>query len=163
MIPQALAQRPRRPFSGWHMLAILVAFFGVVLVVNLVMARLALSTFSGEVVENSYVASQHFNGWLDQAKAERVLGWKAGLSVTDNILQVAIIDNAGQPVPHAQVSAHATHPLGADTDLVLRFAEARPGIYTTTLPAGRWQIHLLARAGGHDWHHVAEVTAQAGQ
>ena len=92
-----------------------------------------------------------------------MLGWKAGLSVTDNILQVAITDNAGQPVPHAQVSAHATHPLGADTDLVLRFAEARPGIYTTTLPAGRWQIHLLARAGGHDWHHVAEVTAQAGQ
>ena len=54
----------QRAFTGRHMAAIMVAFFGVVIVVNLLNARLASSTFGGEVVENSYVASQDFNRWL---------------------------------------------------------------------------------------------------
>ena len=45
-----------RPFTGRHMAAIMVAFFGVVIAVNVYMARLATSTFTGVVVENSYVA-----------------------------------------------------------------------------------------------------------
>jgi nitrogen fixation protein FixH len=145
------------------MLVILLTFFGVVIVVNVVMARLALSTFSGEVVENSYVASQRFNGWLDKAKTERALGWKAGLVVSSDVLAVTLTDSKGQPVTGAQVSGDATHPLGANTDLALRFAETRPGVYTATLPTGRWQIHMLARAAGHEWHHLAEVTSGAGQ
>ena len=42
-----------RRFTGWHMTTILVAFFAVVITVNIVMARFALSTFGGTVVENS--------------------------------------------------------------------------------------------------------------
>ena len=38
--------------QGWHMTTILVAFFAVVITVNIVMARFALSTFGGTVVEN---------------------------------------------------------------------------------------------------------------
>ena len=30
--------------------------------------RYAMSTFGGIVVENSYVASQEFNGWLEEAR-----------------------------------------------------------------------------------------------
>jgi nitrogen fixation protein FixH len=56
------------------MAAIMVAFFAVVIAVNVYMARLASSTFTGVVVENSYVASQHFNRWLDEARAEERLG-----------------------------------------------------------------------------------------
>jgi nitrogen fixation protein FixH len=145
------------------MVAILVAFFGVVIAVNVYMAKLAISTFSGEVVENSYDASQRYNGWLDQAKAERALGWKAGFTTAGDTLSVALNDRQGQPVGGARLSGDATHPLGATTDLGLRFVETRPGVYTATLPAGRWQIHLLAQAGGHSWRHLAEVTAGAGQ
>ena len=53
----------------------MVAFFGVVIAVNLLMAHYAVSTFSGTVVDNSYVASQEFNGWLGAARAQRALGW----------------------------------------------------------------------------------------
>ena len=50
-----------RTFTGRHMTMVLVAFFGTIIVVNFTMARFASSTFGGVVVENSYVASQHFN------------------------------------------------------------------------------------------------------
>ena len=159
LTPQVL----RRPFTGWHMLAILLGCFAVVLFVNVLMARLALSTFSGEVVENSYDASPRYNGWLDQAKVERALGWRAGFTTQGDRLSIALVDGKGQPVRAAQLNAHATHPLGAVIDLPLRFDETAPGVYTTTLPAGRWQIHLLAQAQGHSWHHMAEVTSAMGQ
>ena len=71
-----------RPFTGRHMAMIMIAFFGVVIAVNVLMARFAVSTFGGVVVENSYVASQHFNRWLDEARVEGALGWKAVLSRT---------------------------------------------------------------------------------
>jgi nitrogen fixation protein FixH len=51
------------------MAMILVAFFAVVIAVNLLMARLAISTFGGVVVENSYVASQHFNTLAGRGRA----------------------------------------------------------------------------------------------
>ncbi len=162
-LPPFVAAPAMRQFTGWHMLVILLAFFGVVIAVNLVMARLALSTFSGEVVANSYVASQHFNGWLDKAKAESALGWKAPMALADDRLTVAMIDNRGNPLAGAQLSGEATHPLGATTDLRLRFVENRPGVYSARLPAGRWQIRMMARADGHEWHHLAEVTSGAAQ
>ena len=66
-----------RGFTGRHMTAILVVFFGVVIAVNFTMARYARATFGGLVVENSYVASQEFNQWLDEAEAGDALGWDA--------------------------------------------------------------------------------------
>ncbi len=155
---QQTLTRPR--FTGWHMFAIFVAFFGVVLVVNVEMARLAVSTFSGEVVENSYDASQRFNAWLDEAKAERALGWQAAISRSGEALTVVLHDRAGKPMTGAELSGDATHPLGATTDLALRFAEVQPGVYRATLPAGRWQVRLLAHAQGRTWRHLGEVAGQ---
>src|SRR3546814_19411645 len=63
-------KRARRPFTGRHAAMILIAFFGVVISVNIVMASFALSTFGGTVVDNSYVASQHSNEWLATADAQ---------------------------------------------------------------------------------------------
>ncbi len=55
----ARTSQPR--FTGYHMAAIMVSFFGVVIAVNFTMAWYATSSWSGLVVENTYVASQQFN------------------------------------------------------------------------------------------------------
>lgn len=62
------------PFTGKRMTAIFVAGFGIVIAVNLTMAMMAVGSFHGTVVDNSYVASQHYNGWLKQAAASKALG-----------------------------------------------------------------------------------------
>ncbi|WP_353230640.1 FixH family protein [Novosphingobium sp.] len=158
----ARASTPVRRFTGWHMLAIIVAFFGLVIGVNVMMARLALSTFSGEVVENSYVASQRFNGWLDAAKADRVLGWTATMATMPGGLTVTLHDRQGQALSGAKVTGVASHPLGSAVQQDLQWRETGAGTYTAPLPAGRWQIHLQAEAGGHRWRTTGEVTSTAG-
>ena len=67
-------------FTGKHMAAVLVCGFAIVIGVNLFMARAAISTFGGLVVENSYVASQNFNGWLEEARQVKSFGWTVDLA-----------------------------------------------------------------------------------
>jgi len=150
--------RTIRPFTGRHMAAILIAFFGVVIAVNVVMARLATSTFGGVVVENSYVASQNFNQWLGEARQERALGWSSVMARgEDGALAVTLRGAAGRPLAGVQVTAVAEHPLGLRDDLNLVFNETAPGHYRASLPAGRWRIKLLVRQRGAIWRTVGDV------
>lgn len=139
----------RRPFTGYHMAAILVSFFGVVIAVNVLMAKLAISTFGGEVVENSYVASQHFNRWLDEAGAERALGWQADIRhEADGTVAVML---RGVPAG-ATVTGEAWHPLGRLPDRILHFRADGAGFRSQeSFPAGRWRLRIEVTAGGHRW------------
>ncbi|GGE04794.1 cytochrome oxidase [Tsuneonella deserti] len=139
-----------KPFTGRHMTAILVAGFGIVIAVNLVMARFAVSTFGGVVVENSYVASQEFNKWLDEADRSRALGWKPAVSRAGD--GRVVIDFAGGGAP-TQLGGTARHPLGRLPDQRLSFRMAAPGrfISTDVLPAGRWTLRLEGRGGEKSW------------
>lgn len=147
-----------RGFTGRHMSAILIAFFGVVIAVNVMMARLAIGTFGGVVVENSYVASQHFNRWLDEAASERALGWEAqARRQQDGRVAVRLIR---VPTGSVLLTGIARHPLGRLADRTLRFLPARDGSYVsaTALPPGRWRLHLDIRANGRQWRHEGDIS-----
>jgi nitrogen fixation protein FixH len=125
-----------RPFTGRHMAAILVTFFGVVIVVNVIMARLATSTFGGVVVENSYVASQNFNRWLGEARGERALGWNGAVArSSDGALAVTLSDAQGHAGRRASDRRGRT-PLGLRDDLALTLNETAPGHYAPACRPG---------------------------
>jgi nitrogen fixation protein FixH len=128
------------------MAAILAGFFGVVIGVNLVMATFATRTFGGVVVENSYVASQKFNSWLDEERAQEKLGWNPTLGV-DGSRRVTL----SLKVADASVLGRAEHPLGRQPDVALSFI-ASQGSYRSVkpLPPGRWNVRLLVRRGGRE-------------
>ena len=139
-----------RTFTGWHMATILVAFFGVIIAVNVVNARYASATFGGEVVENSYVASQEYNRWLDEAKAEQALGWSEVTTWRpDGRVVVAL---KGAPAD-AVVKAMARHPLGTLPDRGLTFDRLANGqlLSRQALPEGRWDLRLTVAADGRVW------------
>jgi len=145
-----MPQANQRPFTGRHMAAILVGFFGVVIAVNLLNARYASSTFGGVVVENSYVASQGFNKWLDEAKSEKTLGWDEVTTWRpDGRVAVAV-----RGAPAATVlKAMARHPLGRLPNRALTFDRTASGAYLSrqALPDGRWDLRLTLAADGHIW------------
>ncbi len=133
------------------MTAILVAGFGVVIAVNLLMARLAVTTFGGEVVENSYVASQEFNRWLDDAERDQALGWEAHASrLDDGRVSVVFTSAASAPV---ELTAIARHPLGRLPDRGMSFERTGPGHFTSTgkLAGGRWTLRLEGSTGKRAW------------
>ena len=159
--PTTLAEPPAPSgrsfrFSGWHMLALLVAFFGLVIVVNVYMAHLATSTFTGEVTENGYVASQNFNRWLDQAAREKALGWNAVVArQTDGRLVVTV---TGKGTEQATLSAQADRPLGTGVavirDITFRRGLGGGFVSDVKLADGRWRLRLTLTAQGKQWHSL---------
>ncbi len=150
--------KTRRPgqFTGWHAAGALVAFFGVVVAVNVTMARFATSTFGGIVVENSYVASQEFNRWLEQAEESEKLGWRHQLGWRPDGRLVVSLDGAPADVA---ITAMARHPVGRLPEVPLSFEVEGPGQYVSReeLPNGRWYIRLEGRAGESLWRVEDEV------
>lgn len=131
------------------MVLLMLAFFGTIIAVNLVMATLAVRTFGGTVVDNSYVASQRFNLWLEEARAQSALGWEArfGLDAERRIV-AAVADRSG-PFDGATVTATAGHPVGRAPDLALAFVALGDGRYRAAepLPEGRWNLRVTIARG----------------
>ncbi len=145
-----------RQFTGWHMLAVMMAFFGVIIAVNFTMARIALGSFGGVVVENSYVASQHFNDWLEQARGQEALGWKVDKELRyDRHLVVRV---SGVPDPVA-LTGTARAPLGSDPAVALTFTRTGPGEYVSTRPLGkgRWDVRLQVMGASNIWRSQEEL------
>jgi nitrogen fixation protein FixH len=145
------------PFTGKHFTAIMVLFFGVVITVNLLMARAASATFGGVVVENSYVASQKFNTWLVEARKEKALGWKAAATRLPDGRVSVVLDMA--PNEGVRLSAVARHPLGRAPDQKLRFVRQAGGSFVSerSLPAGRWRVRFEAAAAELRWRTEQDV------
>lgn len=154
-----MTTQPAQPgkFTGRHMAVIMIVFFAVVVAVNLLMARFASSTFGGVVVENSYVASQNYNRWLDKAAQERSFGWQvAAQRRADGRVALTM---TGVPAG-AAVIALARHPLGRMPDMRLTFAADAAGqmVSREVLPAGRWRLRIELGAGAQSWRSEQDVS-----
>lgn len=136
-----------RKFTGWHMTAILVAFFGTVVAVNFFMAKLAVGTFGGTVVDNSYVASQHYNRWLAAADKQGKLGWSVEASLTADRFVVIDATDQGQALTDIAAVGDALHPLDRTRDIPLTFKVESDGrlISAQSLPDTRWNVHVSLR------------------
>ena len=143
----------QKEFTGRKMAAILVAGFGVVVAVNFTMAAIASGSFSGVVVENSYVASQKFNGWLDAAERQEALGWKAEPSRAGDRLAL-ILENVPET---ATVSAQVRRPLGQADTRELTFVQTGDSrlLSSEALPGGRWIVRVFIEQGDDRW--ISEV------
>lgn len=138
------------PFTGRRMAAILVGGFGIVIAVNVTMATMAVGSFHGTVVDNSYVASQHYNGWLRQAAASKALGWRAAARRRAD--GRVVIETRGVP-ENAVATATAERPLGEREETALTFSTFGEGVWVSEqkLARGRWQLRIGIRSGGEAW------------
>ncbi len=136
------------PFTGRHMLAVVVAFFGVVIAVNIVMAMAATGTFPGLVVENSYVASQEYNSLLAAARAQQGAGWRLEIDAPGGVMKVRLLDGEGALERDLNVSAWAGRPSSTLDDRLLDLVEGANGYGAReALPVGQWEIDIEARRG----------------
>ncbi|MFC7705810.1 FixH family protein [Plastorhodobacter daqingensis] len=133
-----------RPLTGRKVFAITATFFGVIIAVNLFMARQAISTFSGLEVKNSYIASQHFNADRD---AQVALGWQVNADVQGDMLVIAFTDSAGAPVEVADLRATLGRATHVREDQTPDFAYYN-GIFTAPVAVapGNWNVRLVATA-----------------
>lgn len=146
-------------FTGWHMTTILVSFFAVVMAVNFTMARMAISTFGGTVVDNSYVASQNYNMWLKAADRQNRLGWHVVARLDAERHVRILVDSKGAALDDIQATGDALHPLGREEDHALTFVSVGNGELRSreALPQGRWNLQLSLRRNTDIFHMREQV------
>lgn len=153
--------KPRaiRRFTGWHMTAILVGFFAIVMGVNFTMATFASTTFGGTVVDNSYVASQHYNELLGRAAAQDRLGWDTAITLDGDRHVRLITRKRGIALPLSGVNATLSHPLGRVPATTLDFAPDGAGGMRSVdaLAPGRWRLDAAVRHEGEEARYRKDV------
>ena len=73
---------------GVHVFAGIAAFFGVMILIQVVFVIQAVRTFPGEEVEKSYVQGLDYNATLERRAAQKKLGWSAEAGAEDGTLIV---------------------------------------------------------------------------
>ncbi len=138
-----------RQFTGWHMLGVLGLFFGTIIAVNLTLAYFAVHTWSGLVVGNSYVASQHFNEEQATARAHAELGWISGVVYEDGRIAYSLVDRDGKAIQAESVTAKVMRPANEGHDVVVELVPAGAGRYVAErrLEAGQWVVEVFAKVG----------------
>lgn len=154
-----------RPFTGYHMIFVMVAFFGTIITVNLIMAYYANSTWSGLVVPNSYVASQEFNKTVADVKEQEARGWKDQLSASAGQIRFGMTTANGAPVALTSVSMIFRRPVTdrADAAVILK-AEAN-GEWSATHPLadGIWIAEIdVTSPNEKPWRDTKRFTVKDG-
>ncbi|MCL3882046.1 FixH family protein [Marivita sp. GX14005] len=133
-----------RKLTGWHALAIFGGCFAVIISVNLVLAYSAISTFPGVEVDNSYVASQHF----DERRADQEsLGWTVDAKATGGLLILSITDADGRPVQAGTLDAVLGRATHVQDDRKPEFSfDGKAYVARESLRPGNWNIRMKATA-----------------
>ncbi len=152
-------------FTGRHMLAVMIAFFTVIISVNVLMATLANTTWSGLVVENSYVASQEFNRKAAEGRAQAALGWTGTLTIAGGEIGYRLSDQAGRTVPLDKVTVTFRHPAYDAKDMVFALAADGADKFTAKhMPTdGVWIVDIEADTGKpKPYRDIRRITVAGG-
>lgn len=148
-------------FTGWHMLGVMVLFFGTIISVNFYMAYNAIHSWSGLVAENTYVASQQFNGKAAEARALTASGVTGTLTMHGSDIRYEIRHPKNGLVEADTLVLKFKRPVGEHQDFELDLTPISRGVFGTThqvLP-GHWIVDASAVKDGKRILHQAERVA----
>ncbi|RVO60739.1 FixH family protein [Sinorhizobium meliloti] len=140
----------QRGFTGWHMLTVMGLFFGTIISVNLVMAWNASRSWSGLVVENTYVASQQFNGKVAEGRAFEASGIRGRLSTEPGAIRYVLTRNGEPERKIDKVIAVLKRPVEEHEDMHVALVRMGDGVFAAeqSLKPGQWVADVTAMAGG---------------
>lgn len=157
--------KPPFEIKGWHVLAAMLAGFGLVIAVNVAFAVIAVSTFPGEDVRRSYLQGVQYNETLATRRAQAALGWAATAEfvIHDSVsaIAVAISDREGRPLNGASLRGDLQWPTDAGHDRALTFEAIGDGRYMARvddLQPGRWRLRGRAERDEGALDFEAELT-----
>ncbi len=134
----------QKTLTGYHVAAMMVAFFAVILAVNITMAWFASSSWTGLVVKNSYVASQQYNEKIEAARKQQALGWRLKFEYSDGLLSFYLVDDKNNPVIIENLTASIGRPVSQVDDISVNLVYIGQGRYQSkvSLPKGIWRFQL---------------------
>jgi nitrogen fixation protein FixH len=148
--------RSPKPLTGRSVFVLLVAFFGVVIGVNLVMMKFAIQTLPGTEVDSAYSASLAYEKEIAAAHEQNMRNWQIDAHVQRGpdgaaTLQVEARDNHGRPMSGLKFQGRFERPTDRRADQAVALAETGIGVYrgaASPIAPGQWDLVLQGDAAG---------------
>lgn len=147
-------ERSPRQITGRMVLACLVGFFGIILAMNVVLIRVAVSSFGGVETESSYKAGLAFKSDVAAAQAQDARHWAVEATFQreggETGITVTARDANARPLVGLSTIARLSHPTDRRRDIALDLSETGPGRFQGLASAahGQWDLVIeLAREG----------------
>jgi nitrogen fixation protein FixH len=145
-----------RPLTGRFVLIAVVSFFAVVIGVNVVMMRLAITTLPGTEVDSAYSAGLAYQREILAAHQQNARDWKVDAHIErkpDGVAALSIHaqDRSGMPLAGLAIFGRLERPTDRRADQAFEIAEGGGGSYRGTaqdVAAGQWDLVIEADAEG---------------
>jgi nitrogen fixation protein FixH len=141
-----------RGIEGRHVLLALVAFFGVMFIVNGIFVYFAVSTFSGGDTSDPYRKGLNYNDTLKAAVRQEERGWQSNVAYDDKTgwLELRFTDKNAAPITGLGIRAKLSRPATDKEDRHIVLTETGQGVYAAAvvLAPGLWVISVASREGG---------------
>src|SRR5215468_1371353 len=143
-----LSSASPKPLTGRKVLAMLIAFFGVVIGVNVTMMKLAILTLPGTEVDSAYAASLGYEREIAAARDQNARRWQVDAHIKRGAdggatVQIEARDDSGRPITGLKFQGRLERPTDKRADLPLELAEVGIGIYrgeTSSIAPGQWDL-----------------------
>lgn len=127
-----------KELTGRHVLFMLLAFFGIMLAVNIYFTYMAVTSFRGEDVLRSYRQGLEYNQTLDSRARQIKLGWTVSANVETSrrgtsSLIIKITDAQAKGVEGLLVKGGLAHRVDSSLDVKVNWVEKGDGVYVGEL------------------------------
>ena len=156
------ARAQAQPTPAWKSPWVLgwIALVSVVLIVNLTLVILGISTNPGLVIETFYDRGQnHEKTWA--SKQARDPGWVMQADIPQDLvvgepkaLRFVLVDKAGRPAAVEEAHFYAYRPSDSQRDFDLPMIEEGPGRFRVDVSfplMGAWDTLIAVRHGGEEF------------
>ncbi len=151
-----------KPLTGGKVLAMILAFFALIIVMNLgILLPNAIATFRGLETDSAYRTSQEFNTTLAGAAEQQARGWQIEAFVERRAdgsayAEITTRDADGNMLPAMQGAIVLERPADSNLDRPATLERIGYGVYEATfadVPAGQWNLVLTFQEGDEQLFH----------
>jgi nitrogen fixation protein FixH len=145
-----------KPLTDTKVFLILVAFFAVVIGVNVTMMKLAIATLPGTDVDSPYAAGLGYEKEIAAARGQAARNWQVDARIQRNadggaMVRIEARDATGRPVTGLKFLGRLERPTDKRADLPVGLAEIGIGVYggqASAVAPGQWDLVLEGDARG---------------
>ena len=145
-----------QPLTGGKVLAMLIAFFSVVIGVNVTMMKLAILTLPGTEVDSAYTASLGYEKEIAAARDQNARHWQVDAHIQRGAdggatVRVEARDDNGRPMTGLTFQGRLERPTDKRADLPVELAEVGIGVYRGSTPSiapGQWDLVIEGYSAG---------------
>jgi nitrogen fixation protein FixH len=142
---QDTKKKQPKPYSGKRILYYFIAFFLVIIVVNVIFIKSALNSHTGVITKNAYEKGLEYNKTIQTVDAQTHLGWHTDFKIDNHHAALRLFGKYQKPINHAKITLFIKDITSDKHDFSVPLTFVKDGLYQNVINfsrKGQWDIRI---------------------